>query len=48
MTVTWRTELHFTCEDGLDGELPFNPDCHGELILDQLDAKTQRGIEGGE
>lgn len=38
--VTWRTELHFIC-DQLDD---YNPNCHKELSLDQLDAKTKGGM----
>lgn len=39
MSVTWRTELHFTCD-----EEAYNPSCEGELMLDQLDAKTKKGM----
>jgi len=37
--ITWRKELHFTCDhEGYD------PDCHQELMLDQLNAPTKRGM----
>ena len=44
--ITWRTELHFECDDGLSTDIPYNPDCHEELILDQIDAKTKKGMFG--
>jgi len=37
--ITWRTELHYSC----DCE-KYNPDCDKELILDQMDAPTQKGM----
>ena len=41
--ITWRKELHFTCTNFLDGD-NYYPDCVVDLILDQLDAKTKKGM----
>lgn len=35
IVIPWRTELHFMC----DGEK-----CMQELLLDQMDARTKRGM----
>jgi hypothetical protein len=42
MTITYRRELHFTCE-GFD-LIGWNPCCEDELLLDQLDAPTKKGM----
>ncbi len=39
MSVTWRLELHFTCEN-----IDYEPNCHRELLLDQQNAKTKKGM----
>jgi len=36
--ITWLTELHLTCDT------QESYDCHKELILDQLSAKTKAGM----
>ena len=37
--VTWRIELHFTCDHN-----GYDPDCCRKLMLDQLDAPTKKGM----
>jgi hypothetical protein len=42
--ITWRTELHLTC-DVYDLKGPaYYPYCSEELILDQVYAKTRKGM----
>ena len=41
MPITWRTELHFSCDCGLE---TYVPNCESDLMLDQLDAKTKKGM----
>jgi hypothetical protein len=38
--ITWRRELHFTCDN-----IVYEPKCHKELILDQMNAWTKRGMQ---
>lgn len=38
--ITWRTELHLTC----DQQEFYNPECYDNIMLDQLDAKTKKGM----
>ncbi len=37
--ITWRIELHWVCD-----HLNYDSDCEKELVLDQLDAKTKKGM----
>ena len=37
--ITYRRELHFVCDNE-----DYNKDCHKELMLDQLDSTTKRGM----
>ena len=37
--ITYRKELHFTCDHPY-----YDPDCHLELLMDQADAPTKKGM----
>ena len=39
--IIWQTKLHFICDKDF---LIFEPLCEKELILDQTDAKTKKGM----
>jgi hypothetical protein len=42
MGITWRTELHLTCDVYDLDPVMYHKDCEQELLMDQMDAKTKK------